>query len=213
MERPLSLGARVGIAVDIASALDYLHNHCVPPIVHCDLKPSNVLLDDGMDARLSDFGLAKFIHSHCSSNSTASLGPRGSIGYIAPEYGFGNKISTEGDVYGYGILILEMLTGKRPTDELFSNGLSLHKFVGDAFPERTSEILDPNIIRSLGDEGLDNKADKENHAAAGLLGSITQLIKVGLSCSMEAPKDRPTMLEVYAEVNAIKQAISAVCVG
>ncbi|GJN06167.1 hypothetical protein PR202_ga23868 [Eleusine coracana subsp. coracana] len=128
------------------------------------------------------------------------------------EYGFGNKISTEGDVYSYGILILEMLTGKRPTDELFSNGLSLHKFVGDAFPERTSEILDPNIIRSLGDEGLDNKADKENHAAAGLLGSITQLIKVGLSCSMEAPKDRPTMLEVYAEVNAIKQSISAVCV-
>ncbi|KAK3159999.1 hypothetical protein QOZ80_1BG0053980 [Eleusine coracana subsp. coracana] len=170
-------------------------------------------LDDGMDARLSDFGLAKFIHhGNSSSNSTASLGPRGSIGYIAPEYGFGNKISTEGDVYSYGILILEMLTAKRPTDELFSNGLSLHKFVGDAFPERISEILDPNITRSLGDVGLDNKADKENHAAAGLLGSITQFIKVGLSCSMEAPKDRPTMLEVYAEVNAIKQAISAVCV-
>jgi hypothetical protein len=84
MERPLSLGSRVTIAMDIACALDYLHNHCVPPIVHCDLKPSNVLLDDGMGARLSDFGLAKFIRSSLNSTASTSVGPRGSIGYIAP---------------------------------------------------------------------------------------------------------------------------------
>ena len=85
--RPLSLGSRVTIAVDIAAALDYLHNSCMPPIVHCDLKPSNVLLDDAMGARLSDFGLAKFLQSHDSSSiniSTSIAGPRGSIGYIAP---------------------------------------------------------------------------------------------------------------------------------
>jgi serine/threonine protein kinase len=85
--RPLSLGSRVTIAVDIAAALDYLHNSCIPPIVHCDLKPSNVLLDDVMGARLSDFGLAKFLQSNNSSSiasSTSLAGPRGSIGYIAP---------------------------------------------------------------------------------------------------------------------------------
>jgi Leucine-rich repeat (LRR) protein len=81
----LSLSSRITIAADIAAALDYLHNHCVPPIVHCDLKPSNVLVDDAMGARLGDFGLSKFLHSYSMSNSSTSLvGPRGSIGYIAP---------------------------------------------------------------------------------------------------------------------------------
>ncbi|KAF7044906.1 hypothetical protein CFC21_054069 [Triticum aestivum] len=199
--RPLSLGSRVTIAVDIAAALDYLHNSCVPPIVHCDLKPSNVLLDDDMGARLSDFGLAKFLQSHNSSStitSTSLAGPRGSIGYIAPEYGIGNKISTAGDVYSYGIIILEMLTGKRPTDVLFNNGLSLQKFVGNAFPEKIREILDPNII---GDEVVDHG----NHAMVGMLSCIMQLVQLGLSCSTETPKDRPTMPDVYAEVSAIKR--------
>jgi hypothetical protein len=91
LHRPLSLGSRIFIAKDIASALDYLHNHCMPPIVHCDLKPSNVLLDNMMNARVSDFGLAKSLRSHTSSsiNSSTSLaGPRGSIGYIAPGENF-----------------------------------------------------------------------------------------------------------------------------
>lgn len=59
----LSFASRITIAADIAAALDYLHNYCVPPIVHCDLKPSNVLIDDAMGARLGDFGLSKFLHS------------------------------------------------------------------------------------------------------------------------------------------------------
>jgi len=70
--------------MDVASALDYLHNHCVPPVIHCDLKPSNVLLDDVMCARLADFGLAKFLQSYSHQSSTSLLGQRGSIGYIAP---------------------------------------------------------------------------------------------------------------------------------
>jgi serine/threonine protein kinase len=87
LERSLSFGSRITIVMDIASALDYLHNHCMPPVVHCDLKPSNVLLDDDMGAHLADFGLAKFLQSSshsCHQSSTSLLGPRGSIGYIAP---------------------------------------------------------------------------------------------------------------------------------
>jgi len=91
LKSPLSLGSRITIAVDIASALDYLHNHCMPAVAHCDLKPSNVLLDDVMGARLADFGLAKFLHNFSHSfhqSSTSLLGPRGSIGYIAPGENF-----------------------------------------------------------------------------------------------------------------------------
>src|SRR4051812_37959821 len=118
------------------------------------------------------------------------------------EYGIGNKISTAGDVYSYGIIILEMLMGKRPTDVLFKNGLSLQKFVGNAFPEKIRDILDHNIIiPSFGDEGVDNG----NHAMVGMLSCITQLVQLGLSCSTETPKDRPTMPDVYAEVSTIKR--------
>lgn len=86
-KRPLSLGSRIIIAMDIAAALDYLHNWCTPPLVHCDLKPSNVLLDDVMGAHVSDYGLAKFLCNHSSASLhdlTSIHGPRGSIGYIAP---------------------------------------------------------------------------------------------------------------------------------
>ncbi|CAN6243530.1 unnamed protein product [Urochloa humidicola] len=196
LKRPLSLRSRITIAADIASSLDYLHNHCMPPIVHCDLKPSNVLLDDSMVAHVGDFGLAKFLHDYSDSTSLV-VGPRGSIGYIAPEYGFGKKISRQGDIYSYGIIILELLTGKRPTDEMFNAGLSLHKFVERALPHNIGEILDPNIILNL--EGDDD------------VSSIMRLVELGLSCSVETPKERPTMHDVYAQVMAIKEELAELC--
>ncbi|KAM3299334.1 hypothetical protein ACQJBY_040700 [Aegilops geniculata] len=218
-ERPLCLGSRIAIAVDIAAASDYLHNQCMPPIVHCDLKPSNVLLDDVMGASVGDFGLAKFLHGYNSSSgidgstSTSLVGPRGSVGYIAPEYGYGSKISTEGDVYSYGVIILEMLTGKCPTNEMFKDGLSLYKFVEDSFPEKISEILDPGIIIPYygnRDEEAGSSSDQENHQiAAGIMGCITALAKLGLLCAAETPKDRPAMQDVYADAITIKEAFSA----
>ncbi|WVZ79603.1 hypothetical protein U9M48_027166, partial [Paspalum notatum var. saurae] len=211
LKSPLSLGSRITIAMDIAPALDYLHNHCMPPVVHCDLKPSNVLLDDAMGARLADFGLAKFLHGFnhsCNDSSTSLFGPRGSIGYIAPEYGFGSKLSTEGDVYSYGVIILEMLTGRSPTDEMFTNGLNLHKFVENAFPQKIGEILDPCIVPSFEDGNMVENLDNESNATAGMESCIMHLVNLGLSCSMETPKDQPTMQDVYAEVITIKEAFA-----
>uniref|UniRef100_A0A8R7V195 Receptor kinase-like protein Xa21 n=1 Tax=Triticum urartu TaxID=4572 RepID=A0A8R7V195_TRIUA len=204
----LSLVTVICIAVDIASALEYLHNQCIPPVVHCDLKPSNILFDDEYTAYVCDFGLARLIHGYSSeaqSNSTSITGPGGTIGYIAPEYGMGSQISTEGDVYSYGIILLEMLTGKRPTDEAFSNGLTLQKYV-DASLSEIEHILQPSLMPKTGDPpGVTPKIEEYKPTTVMHICAL-QLLKLGMLCSVESPKDRPSMHEIYGEVMAVKEA-------
>nr|GEU32879.1 receptor kinase-like protein Xa21 [Tanacetum cinerariifolium] len=135
---------RTTIAVDVAHAIHYLHRDCEVPIIHCDIKPSNILLDNDMVAHIGDFGLAKFLR--LKPHESSSIGFRGTIGYAAPEYGLGSEMTKEGDIYSFGILILEMMTGKRPTDPMFQEGLNLHSYVQMAFPDHVMEIVEPTLL-------------------------------------------------------------------
>ncbi|XP_078159233.1 uncharacterized protein LOC144554768 [Carex rostrata] len=195
--RCLSLIERLNIAIDVATALDYLHNHGPAPIVHCDLKPSNVLLDDDMTAYVGDFGLARFLVQPDSMSSLltgSTVGLRGSIGYIPPEYGMGGQASIEGDAYSYGILLLEMFTGISPTDERFTDGLSLPMHVEMAFPDRVTEIID-NKLFPVNDGGEKANVTEIVHDFFVLV------IRCGLLCSKLSPKERIGMTEVVKELN------------
>ncbi|GJP53279.1 hypothetical protein CLOM_g12451 [Closterium sp. NIES-68] len=110
-EARLPWSTRVRIALGVARGLAYLHEGCVPRIVHRDIKPSNILLDANMEARIADFGLAKMLQDHERDVATRV---QGTWGYVAPEYLGGSAVSEKVDVYAFGVLLLELVTGRSP---------------------------------------------------------------------------------------------------
>ncbi|KAL6654824.1 hypothetical protein ACP70R_008289 [Stipagrostis hirtigluma subsp. patula] len=193
-QRYLNLSERVTILLDVANALDYLHCHGPTPVVHCDLKSSNVLLDADMVAHVGDFGLAKILVQRSSllQHSTSSMGLRGSIGYAAPEYGAGNMVSTHGDIYSYGILVLETITGKRPTDSRIEQGLSLREYVDLALHNRVMDAVDTRL-----------SLDLENNLHM-MRDSVVSLLRLGMSCTQELPSNRMPTGDIIKELLAIK---------
>ncbi|XP_026378118.1 receptor kinase-like protein Xa21 [Papaver somniferum] len=191
----LDFERRLSIAVDVASALNYLHHECQSPIVHCDLKPSNVLLDDDLVAHVGDFVLAKFIS-------------------ISSKYGMSGEVSTQGDVFSYGILVLEMFTGKRPTDDMFKDGLKFHNFCKMyASPEHVEEIIDSCLFLDVEEKHHDDDAMinydmpeiKRVHLSRDKMRQIlASIIQIGVECSPVLLSDRSSMTEVIVEVQAVK---------
>ncbi|XP_021732118.1 probable LRR receptor-like serine/threonine-protein kinase At3g47570 [Chenopodium quinoa] len=199
--RKLNLYQRLDIAIDVAFALDYLHNHCGISLVHCDLKPSNVLLDGEMVAHVGDFGLAKFLSkgiNNSHENEFSSMGVRGTIGYTPPEYGLGNEVSTKGDVYSFGILLLELITGKRPTSDMFKGGVSLHCFVKESLPGHVIETLDRVLLEDIHGQEIDSSF---------MLETLSSILKVALSCSTEAPQERMDMSNVVAKLLSVRKKL------
>ncbi|GLU02954.1 hypothetical protein SLE2022_201820 [Rubroshorea leprosula] len=197
----LNLLQRISIAIDVTSALDYLHYYCGKPIVHCDLKPSNVLLDNDMTAHVGDFGLAKFISSESkTSNQSSSVGVRGTIGYVAPEYGMGSEVSINGDIYSYGILVLEMMTGKKPTDNLFEGGFNLHHYARMTSPDQIVEIVDPQLVQEAEATIVNRQRSRFNI----IMDCLVSMIRIGVACSMESPQDRMPTGTILKELHLIK---------
>ncbi|XP_023537633.1 probable LRR receptor-like serine/threonine-protein kinase At3g47570 [Cucurbita pepo subsp. pepo] len=198
----LNILERVNIAIDIASAINYLHHDCRFPIIHCDLKPSNILLDEHMTAKVGDFGLARLLMESTDTQSsiTSTHVLRGSIGYLPPEYGYGVKATKAGDVYSFGVTLLELFTGKTPTDEYFTGELNLVKWVESCFPNDLLEVIDFKLSRLCVDLKHENQiinSDKQK-------GCLIQTIEVALSCTVNSPTNRIDIKDALSKLKNAK---------
>ncbi|XP_057485973.1 receptor-like protein kinase BRI1-like 3 [Actinidia eriantha] len=177
----LDWAARKKIAIGSARGLAFLHHSCIPHIIHRDMKSSNVLLDETFEARVSDFGMARLVNALDSHLSVSTLA--GTPGYVPPEYYQSFRCTTKGDVYSYGVILLELLSGKRPIDPLeFGDDNNLVGWAKQLQKEkRSDEILDPELISH-------DSGDAE----------LYQCLRIAFECLDDRPLRRPTMIQVMA---------------
>ncbi|GJX92891.1 probable LRR receptor-like serine/threonine-protein kinase isoform X1 [Tanacetum coccineum] len=177
-EKGLDWATRKRIAVGAARGLEYLHEHCTPKIIHRDLKAANILLDDDFEAVLGDFGLAKLVDTSLTHITTQV---RGTMGHIAPEYLSTGKSSEKTDVFGYGITLLELVTGQRAIDlsrlEEEEDVLLLDHIKKLLRETRITDIVDPNLTVYEAKE-------------------VETMLQVALLCTQGSPEERPKMGEV-----------------
>ncbi|KAJ7566082.1 hypothetical protein O6H91_02G134200 [Diphasiastrum complanatum] len=181
-EASLSWAARLKIAIGAARGLAYLHHDCCPRIIHRDIKSSNILLDNNLEPHVSDFGLAKLLEEDESHVTTIVAG---TFGYLAPEYMQSGRATEKGDVYSYGVVLLELISGKRPTDPSFvAKGLNVVGWVSTLMSEnRTKEIFDPKC----------ESGQKE---------CMEAVLQIAASCIRPNAEERPTMDKVVKLLEA-----------
>nr|DAD45177.1 TPA_asm: hypothetical protein HUJ06_003407 [Nelumbo nucifera] len=186
----LDLHQRINIMIDVACALEYLHHNYQETVVHCDLKPSNVLLDEDLVAYVGDFGIAKILTANKIAIQTNTLG---TMGYIAPEFGLKGRASTSSDVYSYGIMLMETFTRKRPTNKMFGEEMSLRQWVKSSLPNAVMEVVDKSLL-------IKGKMDDLSMVRPGL----ASILKLALECSVESPKRRINMKQVVTVLKDVR---------
>ncbi|KAH6780632.1 HAESA-like 1 [Perilla frutescens var. hirtella] len=166
---------RFKIALDAAEGLSYLHHDSVPHIVHRDVKSNNILLDQDFGAKISDFGVAKVVKT--ANNGVESMSViAGSCGYIAPEYAYTLRVNEKSDIYSFGVVLLELVTGRPPIDPEF--GKDLATWVRATLDSKgMSQVLDPD---------LDSRFEEH----------LSKVLHVGLLCTTSLPINRPSMRRV-----------------
>ncbi|KAL4574696.1 hypothetical protein LXL04_021532 [Taraxacum kok-saghyz] len=184
--------SRYTVALGVAHGLAYLHHDCHPPVIHRDVKSNNILLDADLEARIADFGLARTM---VRKNETVSM-VAGSYGYIAPEYGYTLKVDEKSDIYSFGVVLLELLTGKQPLEPSFGESIDIVEWVRVRMNHRDLEgILDQEI------GGECNYVQEE----------MLLVLRIALLCTAKLPKDRPSMRDVITMLGEAKPRRKSVC--
>ncbi|KAJ8477146.1 hypothetical protein OPV22_020873 [Ensete ventricosum] len=182
---------RLQVCISVANGLAYLHSDYDFPIVHCDLKPSNILLDRDWVAHVSDFGTARMlgVHLQDGSKQTSSAAFQGTIGYMAPEFAYMRRASTKVDVFSFGVVMMELFTKRRPTGLIEENGISLtlQQLVEKAIVTGLDSVL--QIIDS--DMNLASEIEEER---------VMGVLELALSCTSFSAEDRPDMNEVLSSL-------------
>ncbi|KAH6818009.1 Leucine-rich repeat transmembrane protein kinase family protein [Perilla frutescens var. frutescens] len=167
------------IALGVAQGLAYLHHHLMPPIIHRDIKSTNILLDVSYQAKLADFGIAKVLQARGSKESTSTAVIAGTYGYLAPEYAYSSRATTKCDVYSFGVVLMELITGKKPVEAEFGENMNIIYWVATKAEttEGVAEVVDERVSGLYKDD-------------------MIKVLSIALRCTCGAPLLRPTMNEV-----------------
>ncbi|KAL2533789.1 G-type lectin S-receptor-like serine/threonine-protein kinase [Abeliophyllum distichum] len=178
---------RFAVALGTAKGLAYLHHECLEWVIHCDVKPENILLDGEFQPKIADFGLAKLSQRGGPGSEFTRI--RGTKGYMAPEWALNHPITAKVDVYGYGVVILEMVRGIRlsnwDVDDDYKNEAALTSFVRTV--KKKIERGNSSWVESFVDPRLEGKFSRKQ---------AETLVQIGLSCVEEDRNKRPTMASV-----------------
>lgn len=178
--------SRYRIALGVTSGLEYLHVNNNPRIIHRDLKPANILLDDDMEPRIADFGLAKEMPIEDTHMSTSNVA--GTVGYIAPEYYQTNKFTDKCDIYSLGVVLGVLVMGKLPGDQFFQDTpeISLVKWMRNVMTSNEPKrAIDPKLMGNGYEE------------------QMLQVLKIACFCTLDDPKQRPNSKDVRAMLSQI----------
>ncbi|KAH6835795.1 hypothetical protein C2S53_006550 [Perilla frutescens var. hirtella] len=165
---------RLHVAIGAALGLCYMHHDCSPPIIHRDIKSSNILLDSEFNAKIADFGLAKLLTTRHGGTETASA-VAGTFGYIAPEYAYTTKVNSKSDIYSFGVVLLELTTGREAVTR--GDHMNLAERAQLVYRDTTA------LIDALDDEIKDSTN----------LHQIITVFRLGVICTATSPSNRPSM--------------------
>ncbi|KAK9231894.1 hypothetical protein WN943_022135 [Citrus x changshan-huyou] len=181
-EHMLNWVERLQIAVDSAQGLEYLHYGCKPPIVHRDVKSSNILLNEKLQAKIADFGLSRIFS--IESGDQISTAVAGTPGYLDPEYYVLNWLNEKSDVYSFGVVLLEIITGRRPVISRAEDDTS-------HISQWVNSMLAEGDIRNIVDPSLQGNFDNN---------SAWKAVELALACASHTSSERPTMTDVLMEL-------------